>query len=161
MLTSVRFAAKRIEADRKESMQTKSIRLTEEEAAELDEYVRQSGEVEASVLKRAALRGLREDRIERAVLLYLRGASTSEAARLARLPRARFLDLLADKGVVILEAPSSLPEELDAVARLSGDAALAEAAEAVRSRGPAHPPGPPPADAAVQVGPRRRSRSNR
>ena len=68
-------------------MLTKSIRLTDEEASELDDVVRQSGEVEASVLKRAALRGLREDRVDRAVLLYLRGASTSDAATFARVPR--------------------------------------------------------------------------
>ncbi len=80
-------------------MLTKSIRLTDEEANELDEVVRLSGEVEASILKRAALRGLREDRLERAVLLYLRGASTSEAAIFARVPRARFIDLLVDKGI--------------------------------------------------------------
>ena len=48
-------------------MLTKSIRLTDEEASELDDVVQQSGEVEASVLKRAALRGLREDRVDRAV----------------------------------------------------------------------------------------------
>jgi hypothetical protein len=119
---------------------TKSIRLTDEEASELDDVVQQSGEVEASVLKRAALRGLREDRVDRAVLLYLRGASTSEAATFARVPRARFIDLLADKGVAVLEGPSSLPEELDAIARLTHDKLLGEVAAAIRgNRGPLQP----------------------
>jgi len=120
---------------------TKSIRLTDEEATELDDVVRQSGEVEASVLKRAALRGLREDRLDRAVLLYLRGASSSEAASFARVPRARFIDLLADKGVAVLEGPSSLPEELEHIARFTGDDRLAEVAAAIGGgRGPLHPP---------------------
>jgi len=137
---------------------TKSIRLTEQEASELEEFVEQSGEVEAAVLKRAALRGLRDDRVDRAVLLYLRGASTSDASSFARLPRGRFIDLLADKGVVVLEGPSSLPEELDAVARLSGDKQLAEVAEAIRGRGPVQPPAARRALAAAarESGPRQR-----
>ena len=117
-------------------MLTKSIRLTDDEAHELEDLVRQSGEVEASVLKRAALRGLREDRLDKAVLLYLNGASVSEAATLARVPRARFIDLLAEKGILLLEGPSSMPEELDLLARLSADSELGEVAEAVRIGGP-------------------------
>jgi hypothetical protein len=121
---------------------TKSIRLTDDEANELDEVVRLSGEVEASILKRAALRGLREDRLERAVLLYLRGGGTSEAARFARVPRARFIDLLVDKGISVLEGPSSLPEELDHVARLTNDRGLADVAAAL---GGTRSPTPPSA----------------
>lgn len=49
-------------------MLTKSIRLTEEEAAELREYLAATGEVEATVLKRAALRGLKELRLEQGIL---------------------------------------------------------------------------------------------
>lgn len=121
-------------------MLTKSIRLTEDEADELDSIVRQSGEVEASVLKRAALRGLREDRLDRAVLLYLQGTSTSEAADFARVPRARFIDLLANKGISLLQGPSTLPEELEHIAQLTGDTQLAEVAAAIGgSRGPVPP----------------------
>jgi hypothetical protein len=136
---------------------TKSIRLTDEEANELDEVVRLSGEVEASVLKRAALRGLREDRIERAVLLYLRGAATSEAASFARVPRARFIDLLVDKGITVLESPSSLSEELDNIARLTNDKPLAEVAASLgATRGPL-----PPASARRQLAPAARESGRR
>jgi Arc/MetJ-type ribon-helix-helix transcriptional regulator len=116
---------------------TKSIRLTEQEAQDLEELVKSSGEVEASVLKRAALRGLRDERVDKAVLRYLNGASSSEAAALANVPRAKFLDLLAEKGITILDAPSSVPEELEAVAALFGDQRLADAAGRIRGRGPA------------------------
>jgi predicted HTH domain antitoxin len=111
---------------------TKSIRLNEEEARDLEELVQATGEVEASVLKRAALRGLRDERLDRAMLLFVNGASSSEAAALARMPRARFLDLLADRGVAILDSPSTVPEELEAVAGLLGDERLAEVAKDVR-----------------------------
>jgi predicted HTH domain antitoxin len=113
---------------------TKSIRLNEEEARDLEELVQATGEVEASVLKRAALRGLRDERLDKAMLLFVNGASSSEAAALARMPRARFLDLLADRGVAILDSPSTVPEELEAVAGLLGDERLAEVAKDVRLR---------------------------
>ncbi len=115
-------------------MLTKSIRLNEEEARDLEELVQATGEVEASVLKRAALRGLRDERLDKAMLLFVNGASSSEAAALARMPRARFLDLLADRGVAILDSPSTVPEELEAVAGLLGDERLAEVAKDVRLR---------------------------
>ena len=121
-------------------MLTKSIRLTEEEARDLEELVLSSGEVEASVLKRAALRGLRDERLDKAVLLYLNGASSSEAATLAHVPRAKFLDLLVEKGITLLDAPSGVPEELEAVAALFGDRRLAEVAGQIRGRGPGAPP---------------------
>jgi hypothetical protein len=112
---------------------TKSIRLTEDEAQELDDFVRESGEVEAAVLKRAALRGLREDRVDRAFLAYLRGETTARAAAIARASRARFIDLLAEKGIRVLEEPSTLTDELDLIARLSGDHRLSDATAAIRT----------------------------
>jgi hypothetical protein len=119
---------------------TKSIRLTDEEAQELDDFVRESGEVEAAILKRAALRGLREDRVDRALLAYLRGEGTVKAAEIARTPRAAFIDLLADKGIRVLDEPSTLADELDLISRLSGDKRLAEAVALIQkdaSIGPA------------------------
>jgi predicted HTH domain antitoxin len=121
---------------------TKSIRLNEEEARDLEELVQATGEVEASVLKRAALRGLRDERLDKALLHFVNGASSSEAAALARMPRARFLDLLADRGVAILDSPSTVPEELEAVAALLGDERLAEVARDVRLRRSAEAPTP-------------------
>jgi predicted HTH domain antitoxin len=121
---------------------TKSIRLNEEEARDLEELVQATGEVEASVLKRAALRGLRDERVDKAMLHFVNGASSSEAAALAHMPRARFLDLLADRGVAILDSPSTVPEELEAVAALLGDERLAEVAKDVRLRRSAEAPTP-------------------
>lgn len=139
-------------------MLTKSIRLTEEEARELDDLVRESGEVEAGLLKRAALRGLREDRVDRAVLAYLRGASAEQAAALAHLPRAPFVDLLAERGIRILDDPSSVPEELELLARLGGDLRLASAAAAERDDPGAAPSASRGSTTAVRVSrvPRRR-----
>src|SRR6266540_2265234 len=99
-------------------MLTKSIRLTEEEAGQLRDYLAVTGEVEASVLKRAALRGLRELRIERAILAYLEGQDSGEAAAIAGLPRAAFLQALVDRGIALLHEPSPLREEV----ALLGDA---------------------------------------
>jgi hypothetical protein len=121
---------------------TKSIRLNEEEARDLEELVQATGEVEASVLKRAALRGLRDERLDKAMLHFVNGASSSEAAALAHMPRARFLDLLADRGVAVLDSPSTVPEELEAVAALLGDERLAEVAKDVRLRRSAEAPTP-------------------
>ena len=62
-------------------MVTKSIRLTEQEAAELREYLDISGEIEAVVLKKAALRGIRELRLSEAILQFLDQRDTDRAAR--------------------------------------------------------------------------------
>jgi hypothetical protein len=64
---------------------TKSIRLSDEEAASLREYVELSGEVEAVALKRAAMRGLREFRLDQAILAYINGrdSATEEVTELA------------------------------------------------------------------------------
>jgi hypothetical protein len=113
---------------------TKSIRLSDEETRELDELVRATGEVEAAVLKRAAMRGLRDERLDRAVLLYLQGAGSAEAAAVAQMSRSRFLELIADRGITVLEAPSGVPEELKAAAALFGDEGLAAVADVVERR---------------------------
>ena len=46
---------------------TKSIRLTEDEVADLHEYLELSDEVEAVALRRAAVRGIRELRMTEAI----------------------------------------------------------------------------------------------
>ena len=109
-------------------MLTKSIRLTEEEAAELREYLDISGEIEAVALKRAALRGIRELRLSEAMLQYLAERDTERAARVAGLPRAQFLNVLAEKGISILAEPSSLASELENLAHRFGNERLAQVA---------------------------------
>ncbi len=116
-------------------MRTKSIRLTDEEASLVRDYAARTGEVEASVLKRATLRGLREMRLDDGILAYLATRDSSYAAEVAALPRAIFLQTLIDKGVTILDGPSTLAEELRALAHRLGDAHLEEAVDSVDSPG--------------------------
>src|SRR5687768_15727473 len=91
-------------------MQTKSIRLTDEEATSLRAYVAATGEVEASVMKRAMLRGLVELRLEQGILAYLNGEDSAAAAEIAGLPRAGFLQALIDRGIHILDGPPLGPQ---------------------------------------------------
>jgi hypothetical protein len=108
---------------------TKSIRLTQEEAEELGHFIEETGSVEAAVLKRLTLRGLREERVDQAVLDYLRHRDSSRAAAIAHLPRAQFLDSLAERGVTLLDAPPTLAHELANLAVSLNNARLAQAAE--------------------------------
>lgn len=96
-------------------MVTKSIRLSDAEAQEVASYLSLVGGTEAALLKEATLRGLREIRLSRAVTAYIDGASSAEAARIAGLPRAPFLQALMDRGVAVLRGPSSVDAELDAL----------------------------------------------
>jgi predicted DNA-binding protein len=114
-------------------MVTKSIRLTEAEATNVRSFVEQTGETEASVLKRAMLRGLEELRLEQAILDYLRNGDSAAAANLAGLPRARFLDLLADRGVTLLGGPSTVRSEVAFLAETLGSARLRAALAATAS----------------------------
>jgi hypothetical protein len=94
---------------------TKSIRLSAAEAREIAACLRLVGGTEAALLKEATLRGLREIRLSRAVAAYTEGASSSEAARIARMPRAPFLQALMDRGVTVLRGPSGVEAELEAI----------------------------------------------
>ncbi|MGH2457649.1 MAG: hypothetical protein ACRDIY_02145 [Chloroflexota bacterium] len=123
---AVFFSKKQSEAGA--PMRTKAIRLSEDEAAEFSTYASTTGEVEASVLNRAALRGLKELRLEQGILAYLDGQGSADAAAIAGLPRAEFLHLLTLKGVIVLGGPSSLATELDALARRLGNRRLSIAA---------------------------------
>ena len=110
------------------SLKTKSIRLTEEEARELQDFVARTGAVEATALKHAALRGLREERLDHAVLEYLRQRNSSQAAAVANLSRAEFLNVLVQRGITLLDEPSTLATELENLAEDFGNERLARAA---------------------------------
>lgn len=97
-------------------MRTKSIRLTDDEAADLQRYVAVTGEVEATVLKRAAMRGLRKMRLEQGILAFRSGAGSAEGAEIAGLPRAIFLNKLMDRGVPLLDDSYDFPAELESIA---------------------------------------------
>src|SRR5688572_26738228 len=108
---------------------TKSIRLTEEQAAELRRYVDLTGEVEASVLKHAAVRGLKDLRFERAILQYMESGDSYEAAEIAGMGRAEFLWLAAERGVPVLKGSSFMEETLESLGRDLGDERLIAAAQ--------------------------------
>ena len=107
---------------------TKSIRLTEEEVADLQAYLEASGEVEAVALKRAAVRGIRELRLAEGIRVYLDERDSEHSARIAGLPRAQFLQVLAEQGISVLQGPTSLASELEGLAGRFNDEPLARAA---------------------------------
>lgn len=112
-------------------MLTRSITLTEQEAEDLRYYAANAGEVEDAALKRAALRGLRELRIEQALRAYAERGDSSEAAEIAGMPRAEFLQLLIDRGITMLDGPSTLVRALEFAADQLGSERLAELARAL------------------------------
>lgn len=118
-------------------MVTKSIRLNDAEAAIVREFADLTGEVEASVLKRAMLRGLQELRLEQGILRYLRTGDSYEAAQIAGLPRAPFLDILIDRGIQLLEGPSTVCEEVSFLADVLGAERLRTATVATSRSSPA------------------------
>lgn len=87
--------------------------------------------LEATALKHAALRGLREDRLDHAVLEYLRQRNSSQAAAVANLSRAEFLNVLAQRGITLLDEPSTLATELENLAEDLSNERLARAARRV------------------------------
>ena len=115
-------------------MPTKSITLSDDEAADLDELIAATGEPEAVTLKRAALRGLKQLRIEQGLLAYLDGSASDDAAAIAGLPRAVFLATVADRGLPMLAGPSTLAAELEFLAARLGSQRLAAAAGTLTDR---------------------------
>ena len=81
------------------------------------------------------MRGIRELRLAEAIRVYLEERDAEHGARIAGLPRAQFLHVLADKGISVLDAPSSLTTELEGLARRFGDERLAAAASEVEPAG--------------------------
>lgn len=80
---------------------TKSIRLTPAEVQEWADFTASTGETEATAMKRALRRGLQGERLDQAFLAMHRGASTAEAAQIAGLPRAVFIEECLDHQVAI------------------------------------------------------------
>ena len=113
----------------------KSLRFSETEEAEIRSYIELTGEQEAVVMERAAIRGLRAERLERSVMAYVGGASSAEAAVMAGLDRHAFLIKALDRGVVVLDdQPEDLLRDLSQAATLFGDAHLASAVAKVSDR---------------------------
>jgi hypothetical protein len=68
------------------------------------EFTAFTGETEATAMKRALQRGLQAERLDQAFLAMHRGASTAEAAQIAGLPRAVFIEECLDHQVALDEA---------------------------------------------------------
>jgi hypothetical protein len=80
---------------------TKSVRLTPAEVQQWAEFTTFTGETEATAMKRALQRGLQAERLDQAFLAMHRGASTAEAAQIAGLPRAVFIEECLDHQVAV------------------------------------------------------------
>ena len=109
-------------------MPTRSIQLSEDEAQGLQHLRDATGESEDRLLERVVLRGLQELRFEAGFQAFRNGRGSSEAAAIAGLPRAIFLYEMSELGITILEGPSTLAEELSALAERRGDTRLAAVA---------------------------------
>jgi hypothetical protein len=66
--------------------------------------------------------------LQRALLAYLEGRDAFGAAQIAGLSRAEFVQVLIDKGILVLEGPSTLSAELKALADKLGNSRLAQVA---------------------------------
>lgn len=114
------------------STKTKSIRLSPDEQRSVGVYVQHTGEVEAAVLKRAMMRGLREERLERGLMAYLGGETSSEAARIAGLDRYAFLAAASEKGIAMTrEDPRTFLEDVRQASAVLGNERLAAAVRTV------------------------------
>jgi hypothetical protein len=109
-------------------VQTASIELTDREATELRQLAELTGADEGDLLKQAALQGLGLMRFEAGLRAMSEGKGSSQAAEIAGLPRAVFLQQAMDRGITMLEGPSTLAAELKNIARERGSERLARAA---------------------------------
>jgi hypothetical protein len=109
-------------------MPTRSIHLSDADAEGLEQLHAATGKTEDVLLEQAVLRGLQALRIEEGIRAFKSGLGSSEAAVIAGLPRAVFLHEMAERGVTILDGPSTLAEELAALAQDLGNTRLAAVA---------------------------------
>ena len=87
---------------------TKSIRLTEEEAAALAQLVEGTAYAEAALLRQWVLAGMQQFRLTEAIRAYQEGrVDVWQAAEQAHLPIAVFLEEMATRKVAVLEGPNA------------------------------------------------------
>ncbi len=124
-----------VAADRKRRVRTKSIRLSDEEQRLVDLFLEVTGEVEATFLKRAAMRGVREEMLERGVTAFVSGTPSSLAAQIAGIDRQAFLGALVERGIPMAdEGPDDMLDNLLRASDEFGSMRLRSAVEAVQSR---------------------------
>jgi hypothetical protein len=113
----------------------RTVRYSESEVREIREYAELTGEQEAVLLARASIRGLREERFERALMAYLGGLGSSEAAAIAGVDRHTFIVRAVERGAIIGDTESAtLLLDLSRVAEVLGDERLAAAVARVSRR---------------------------
>jgi hypothetical protein len=106
---------------------TKSIRLTEAEAAELAQLVTGTAYAEAALLRQWVLAGMQQFRVAEAIRAYQEGqADLPQAAARARLPVALLLEEMAARKVAVLEASDAFGPGLTALREAFGEEASVE-----------------------------------
>jgi hypothetical protein len=87
---------------------TKSIRLTEEEAAALAQLVEGTAYAEAALLRQWVMAGMQQFRLTAAIRAYQDGqVNVQQAAARAHLPVAVLLEEMASRKVAVLEVPEA------------------------------------------------------
>ena len=117
-------------------MVTRSVHLSDEDAEGLRQLQAVTGESEEDILRRATMQGIRDLRLEQGIRAFKKGASSSEAAEIAGLPRAIFFETLLDRGVEVLGGEPSLATQLAELGRRLGDDRLTEAARFLSAKQP-------------------------
>jgi hypothetical protein len=118
---------------------TKSVRLEPEETQALAELAGKLGCSEAALLRRWALEGIRETRIDLAILEFTKGrASVEQAAQASGLERHLFEAELVRRGVfgpgALEESSGEWLRNLGRVAAKLGSPALRDAVREVQAR---------------------------
>jgi hypothetical protein len=86
-------------AGRVGAIRTRRIRLGDEEQRLVDRHLEVTGEVEATFLKLALMRGVQVELRERALMAFLSGTPSSVAAQMAAIDHRAFLDALIQRGI--------------------------------------------------------------
>lgn len=96
-----------------------SARIPDEDEEVLEEVAALLGEDKSSVIRRALREGLAEIRIRRAIERYQSGAvSTNQAAQIAGVSVAEWLELARDRNLTSQLSPDDLETEVDSARRL-------------------------------------------
>jgi hypothetical protein len=107
---------------------TKSIRLTEEEAAALAQLVEGTAYAEAALLRQWVVAGMQQFRVAEAMRAYQDGQiNVQQAAARAQLPVAVLLEEMAARKVVVLDTPDAFGPGLTALQEAFGTMAAGEA----------------------------------
>lgn len=100
-------------------MATISARLPEDEAAELEKVATLLGLDRSTTIRKALDEGLHEMRVKRAVEAYQSGdASVNQAARIAGVSIAEWLEIARDRNLTTQLGPADLAADADAAREL-------------------------------------------